>query len=195
MASNCMYDICSMNNSLFKDCCSPIFLLEFDLTETNNAASSAWHIELYIYFTKKETLGLVAPCQYQHLTNKSPTGNANTGTPFQPRDLIVHIATTILHQSNLEHSMACLAFIYCTYQVPYCIPCCNLQSMIMYVQYIFLFTDFLWMVITWLDWCNLIVVQMPTKYKINTIYYANIRPNGHSEIPKSKATYSGAGNT
>jgi hypothetical protein len=40
---------------------------------------------------KKETLGSVAPCQYQHLTNKSPTGNANTGTYFQMRDLIVHM--------------------------------------------------------------------------------------------------------
>ena len=47
----------------------------------------------------------------------------------------------------------------------------------------------------WLDWCNLIVAQIPTKYKIPTIYYVNIRPNRHSEIPKSKATYSGAGNT
>ena len=28
-----------------------------------------------------------------------------------------------------------------------------------------------------------------------TIYYANIRPNRHSEIPKSKATYSRAANT
>jgi hypothetical protein len=42
-----MYGIFSLNNSLFKDYVSPIFLLEFDLTETNNAASSAWHIELY----------------------------------------------------------------------------------------------------------------------------------------------------
>jgi hypothetical protein len=38
-------------------------------------------------------------------------------------------------------------------------------------------------------------VQIPTKYKIPTIYYVNIRPNRHSEIPKSKATYSRAANT
>jgi hypothetical protein len=43
--------------------------------------------------------------------------------------------------------MAWLAFIVCKYQVPYSIPCCNLQSMIMYVQYFFLFIDFMWMVI------------------------------------------------
>jgi hypothetical protein len=28
-----------------------------------------------------------------------------------------------------------------------------------------------------------------------TMYYVNIRPNRHSEIPKSKATYSRADNT
>jgi hypothetical protein len=38
-------------------------------------------------------------------------------------------------------------------------------------------------------------VQIPKKYKIPTIYYVNIRPNRHSEIPKSKATYSMAANT
>jgi hypothetical protein len=32
---------------LFKEYVSPIFLLEFDLTETNNAAISVWHIELW----------------------------------------------------------------------------------------------------------------------------------------------------
>jgi hypothetical protein len=41
-----MYVIFSLNNSLFKDYVSPIVLLEFDLTETNKAASFAWHIEL-----------------------------------------------------------------------------------------------------------------------------------------------------
>jgi hypothetical protein len=41
----------------------------------------------------------------------------------------------------------------------------------------------------------LIVVQIPTKYKIPTIYYVNIRPNNDSESPKSKATYSRAANT
>jgi hypothetical protein len=47
------------------------------------------------------------------------------------------IFTTMrLHQSNQGHSMACLAFIVCKYQVPYIIPGCNLQRMIMYVQYI-----------------------------------------------------------
>ena len=54
----------------------------------------------------------------------------------------VSIWTSIrLHQSNQAHSMACLAFIVWKYQVPYCIPCCNLQSMIMHVQYFFLFRD------------------------------------------------------
>jgi hypothetical protein len=60
----------------------------------------------------------------------------------------VGICTTMrLHQSNQGHSMACLAFIVCKYQVPYIISGCNLQSMIMYVQYIFLFTDVMWMAI------------------------------------------------
>jgi hypothetical protein len=45
------------------------------------------------------------------------------------------------------------------------------------------------------DLCNLIVAQIPTKYKIPTIYYINIRSNRHSEIPKSKATYSRAAST
>ena len=47
----------------------------------------------------------------------------------------------------------------------------------------------------WLDWGNLIGAQIPTKYKIPTIYYANIRPNKHREILKSKATYSRATTT
>jgi len=42
--------------------------------------------------------------------------------------------TIRLHQSNQAHSTASLAFIDCEYQVPYCIPCCNLQNMNMYVQ-------------------------------------------------------------
>jgi hypothetical protein len=42
-----------------------------------------------------------------------------------------------LHQSNQGYSMACLALLICKYHVPYCIPCCNLQSMIMYVKYFF----------------------------------------------------------
>ena len=48
-----------------------------------------------------------------------------------------------LHQSNQGHSMASLAFLVCKYQVPYIIPGFNLQSMIIYFQYIFLFTDFM----------------------------------------------------
>jgi len=43
-----------------------------------------------------------------------------------------------LHQSNQAHSTTCLAFIDCKYQVPYCIPCCNIQNMNMYVQWLFL---------------------------------------------------------
>jgi hypothetical protein len=43
--------------------------------------------------------------------------------------------------------MAYLGLIVCKYHVPYFFPCWNLQSMIMYVQYIFLFTDFMGMVI------------------------------------------------
>jgi hypothetical protein len=47
---------------------------------------------------------------------------------------VVGIWTTIrLHQSNQGHSMASLALIFCKYHVPYFFPCCNLQSMIMYV--------------------------------------------------------------
>jgi hypothetical protein len=38
------------------------------------------------------------------------------------------------------------------------------------------------------------VAQIPTKYKIPTIYHANIRLNKISESPKSKATYSRAHN-
>jgi hypothetical protein len=38
----------------------------------------------------------------------------------------------------------------------------------------------------WLDWCNLIVAQVTTKYKIPTKNYVNIRPNKHNESPKSK---------
>ena len=41
LALNCISDIISLHNSLLRDYFSPIFLLEFDLTETNNAASSA----------------------------------------------------------------------------------------------------------------------------------------------------------
>jgi hypothetical protein len=38
-------------------------------------------------------------------------------------------------------------------------------------------------------------VQILTKYKIPSKYYVNIRPNKHSENPKSKAKYSRATNT
>ena len=52
----------------------------------------------------------------------------------------------------------------------------------------------------WLDWCNLILVQILTKYKIPTKYYVNIRPNKHNESPKSnlaqpEATYGMSANT
>jgi hypothetical protein len=39
------------------------------------------------------------------------------------------------------------------------------------------------------------VVQILTNYKIPTKYYVTIRPNKHSESPKSNATYSEAANT
>ena len=41
-----------------------------------------WRSTLY---KKKETLGSVSPCQFRHLTRKSPAGNNNTGTSFQLR--------------------------------------------------------------------------------------------------------------
>jgi hypothetical protein len=51
-----------------------------------------------------------------------------------------------LHRSNQEHSTACLTFMICKYQDPYFIPCCNLQSMNMYVHWfaIYIFSDFRW---------------------------------------------------
>ena len=39
------------------------------------------------------------------------------------------------------------------------------------------------------------VVQVFTNYKIPTKYYVTIRPNKHSESPKSNATHSEAANT
>ena len=33
----------------------------------------------------------------------------------------------------------------------------------------------------WMDWCNLIVAQVTTKYKIPTKNYVNIRPHKHNE--------------
>jgi len=52
----------------------------------------------------------------------------------------------------------------------------------------------------WTDWCNLIVAQVTTKYKIPTKNYVNIRPHKHNESPKSKhaqpeATYFVTANT
>jgi hypothetical protein len=75
---------------------------DLQLVQSEHISVHSWHItnwwmvKLQIYnwrpiLYKKETLGSVAPCQYEHLTNKSPTGNANTGTSFQLRFLIVHI--------------------------------------------------------------------------------------------------------
>jgi hypothetical protein len=46
LAFNCIYGFISLNNSWLRDYFSPIFLLAVDLTNTNNAASSAWHLEL-----------------------------------------------------------------------------------------------------------------------------------------------------
>ena len=36
----------------------------------------------------------------------------------------------------------------------------------------------------WLDWCNIIGIQITTTYKIRTKYYENIRPNTNKENPK-----------
>ena len=45
------------------------------------------------------------PCQFRYLTNKSPTGNANTGTSFQLRDLIVHMKLLLkLFYIEMEYS-------------------------------------------------------------------------------------------
>ena len=54
--------------------------------------------------------------------------------------VVVPCMTIRLNQSKQAHSTTCLAFINCKYQVPYCIPCCNLQNMIMYVQWLFLYS-------------------------------------------------------
>jgi hypothetical protein len=47
------------------------------------------------------------------------------------------------------------------------------------------------------DWIDVIwlLFKFLQNKKIPTIYFVNIRPNRHSEIPKSKATYSRAANT
>jgi hypothetical protein len=37
----------------------------------------------------------------------------------------------------------------------------------------------------WLDWCNLIGIQITTTYKIRTKYNENMRPNKHQESPKT----------
>ena len=50
---------------------------------------------------------------------------------------VVTSVTIRLHQSNQAYSTTCLAFLLCKYQVPYFIPCFNLQNMIMYFQYRF----------------------------------------------------------
>jgi hypothetical protein len=44
-----------------------------------------------------------------------------------------------------------------------------------------------WQVVeyAWLDWCNLIRMQIPTKYKIRTKYNDNLRPNKHKESWKT----------
>jgi hypothetical protein len=75
---------------------------DLQLVQSEHISVHSWHltnwwmVNLQIYnwrpiLYKKETLGSVAPCQYQHITNKSLTGNANTGTSFQLKDLIVHM--------------------------------------------------------------------------------------------------------
>jgi hypothetical protein len=35
----------------------------------------------------------------------------------------------------------------------------------------------------WLDWCNLIRIQITTTYKIRTKYNENMRPNKNKESP------------
>ena len=54
-----------------------------------------------------------------------------------------------LHQSNQPHSLTCITFKICKYQVLYVIPCCNLQNMSMYVQWfvLYVFIDLRWKVI------------------------------------------------
>jgi hypothetical protein len=44
-----------------------------------------------------------------------------------------------------------------------------------------------WQVVeyAWLDWCNLIRMQIPTKYKMRTKYNDNLRPNKHKESWKT----------
>jgi hypothetical protein len=44
-----------------------------------------------------------------------------------------------------------------------------------------------WQVVecAWLDWCNLIIVQITAKYKIRTKYKENMRPNNYKESRKT----------
>jgi hypothetical protein len=44
-----------------------------------------------------------------------------------------------------------------------------------------------WQVVecVWLDWCNLIIIQNPTKYKIRTKYNDNLKPNEYNESRKT----------
>jgi hypothetical protein len=37
----------------------------------------------------------------------------------------------------------------------------------------------------WLDWCNLIGIQITTTYKIRTKYLENMRPNKQKKSPKT----------
>jgi uncharacterized protein (UPF0179 family) len=38
----------------------------------------------------------------------------------------------------------------------------------------------------WLDWCNLIGIQITTTYEIRTKYNDNLRPNKYTESQKTK---------
>jgi hypothetical protein len=64
--------------------------------------------------------------------------------------------------------------------------CCKLQhgtrEGIWYLQY-----NKTWQVVeyAWFDWCNVINIQITTKYKIRTKYNDNLRPNKHRESPKT----------
>ena len=86
-------------------------------------------------------------------------------------DHICPIYVIRLHQSNQAHSMACLAFIVWKYHVSYCIPCCNLQSMIMYVQYFFFIQ-------------RLVILKSKCKLMANSSFDIN-KTNNYTKNPTS----------
>jgi len=54
-----------------------------------------------------------------------------------------------LHQSNQAHSTTCQDSLICKYQIPSCIPCCNLQNMNMLSQWSFLYSTILFEMWLW----------------------------------------------